>query len=299
MNSRTVDRTILVTGVNGQVGFELARTLQGLGRVIAVDRSVLDLSNLDQVRSIVRETRPHLIINPAAYTAVDKAETEAELAMRVNGEAPGVLAEEGKKLGATLIHYSTDYVFDGTKDDAYVETDVTSPQNVYGASKLAGEQAIQASGCAHLILRTSWVYGARGKNFLLTMLRLGADRAELKVVADQYGAPTWSNTIATLTAHIVAQSAAAEDSAEWWRARTGVYHLTAGGSTSWHGFASAIFDRAGLDKTPRVLPIPATDYPTPAKRPVNSRMSNDKLEQVFGLRAPLWDDALRLCMGAR
>lgn len=165
MNSRTVDRTILVTGVNGQVGFELARTLQGLGRVIAVDRSVLDLSNLDQVRSIVRETRPHLIINPAAYTAVDKAETEAELAMRVNGEAPGVLAEEGKKLGATLIHYSTDYVFDGTKDDAYVETDVTSPQNVYGASKLAGEQAIQASGCAHLILRTSWVYGARGKNF--------------------------------------------------------------------------------------------------------------------------------------
>jgi dTDP-4-dehydrorhamnose reductase len=299
MNSRTVDRTILVTGVNGQVGFELARTLQGLGRVIAVDRSVLDLSNLDQVRSIVRETRPHLIVNPAAYTAVDKAETEAELAMRVNGEAPGVLAEEGKKLGATLIHYSTDYVFDGTKDDPYVETDVTNPQNVYGASKLAGEQAIQASGCAHLIFRTSWVYGARGKNFLLTMLRLGADRPELKVVADQYGAPTWSNTIATLTAHIVAQSAAAEDSAEWWRASTGVYHLTADGSTSWHGFASAIFDRAGLDKAPRVLPIPATDYPTPAKRPVNSRMSNDKLEQVFGLRAPLWDDALRLCMEAR
>lgn len=299
MNSRAVDRTILVTGVNGQVGFELARTLQGLGRVIAVDRSVLDLSNLDQVRSIVRETRPNLIVNPAAYTAVDKAETEAELAMRVNGEAPGVLAEEAKKLGATLIHYSTDYVFDGTKDDAYVETDVTNPQNVYGASKLAGEQAIQASGCAHLVFRTSWVYGTRGKNFLLTMLRLGADRPELKVVADQYGAPTWSNTIATLTAHIVAQPATAKDSAEWWRARTGVYHLTAGGSTSWHGFASAIFDRAGLDNTPRVLPIPASDYPTPAKRPVNSCMSNDKLEQVFGLRAPLWDDALRLCMEAR
>ncbi|CAG9212973.1 dTDP-4-dehydrorhamnose reductase [Paraburkholderia sabiae] len=299
MNSRTVDRTILITGVNGQVGFELARTLQGLGRVIAVDRSVLDLSNLDQIRSIVRETRPHLIVNPAAYTAVDKAESEAELAMRVNGAAPGVLAEEGKKLGATLIHYSTDYVFDGTKDEAYVETDVTNPQNVYGASKLAGERAIQASGCAHLIFRTSWVYGARGKNFLLTMLRLGADKPQLKVVADQYGAPTWSNTIATLTAHIVAQAAAAEESAEWWRARTGVYHLTAGGSTSWHGFASAIFDRAGLDNTPSVLPIPATDYPTPAKRPVNSRMSNDKLEQVFGLRAPLWDDALRLCMEAR
>ncbi|BFG74356.1 dTDP-4-dehydrorhamnose reductase [Paraburkholderia terrae] len=299
MNSRTVDRTILVTGVNGQVGFELARTLQGLGRVIAVDRSVLDLSNLDQVRSVVRETRPHLIVNPAAYTVVDKAESEAELAMRVNGEAPGVLAEEGRRLGATLIHYSTDYVFDGTKDDAYVETDVTNPQNVYGASKLAGERAIQASGCSHLIFRTSWVYGARGKNFLLTMLRLGADRPELKVVADQYGAPTWSNTIATLTAHIVAQSEAAEDSAGWWQTRTGVYHLTAGGSTSWHGFASAIFDRAGLDKTPRVLPIPATDYPTPAKRPVNSRMSNGKLEQVFGLRAPLWDDALRLCMEAR
>ncbi|SEK02102.1 dTDP-4-dehydrorhamnose reductase [Paraburkholderia diazotrophica] len=299
MNPRAVERTILITGVSGQVGYELARTLQGLARVVAVDRSVLDLSNLDQIRSVVRDTRPTLIVNPAAYTAVDKAESEAELAMRINAEAPGVLAEEAKRLGAALVHYSTDYVFDGTKDSAYVETDATNPQNEYGKSKLAGEQAIQASGCAHLILRTSWVYGMRGKNFLLTMLRLGAERPELKIVADQFGAPTWSNTIATLTAHIVAQSIALDDSADWWHGRTGVYHLTAGDSTSWHGFASAIFDQARLENPPRLLPIPASDYPTPATRPANSRMSNDKLAQVFGLRAPRWEDALRLCMEAR
>ncbi|RDJ98760.1 dTDP-4-dehydrorhamnose reductase [Paraburkholderia lacunae] len=296
MSAHDAKRTILVTGVNGQVGFELARTLQGLGQVVAVDRSRLDLSNLDQVRAVVREVRPALIVNPAAYTAVDKAEDEFDLAMRINGEAPGVLAEEAQKLGAALIHYSTDYVFDGEKDGAYVEDDPTDPQNAYGRTKLAGEQAIAATGVNHLVLRTSWVYGTRGKNFLLTMLRLGADRPELKVVADQFGAPTWSNTIATLTAHLVAQAFAADDSAAWWNERSGIYHLCAGDSTSWHGFASAIFELANLPNRPKTLPIPASDYPTPAKRPSNSRMSNERLAQVFGLAAPHWRDALQLCL---
>ena len=287
---------IMVTGVSGQVGFELARTLQGLGTVVALDRGALDLSDPDRIRDVVREIRPTLIVNPAAYTAVDKAEQERDLAMAINGVAPGVLAEEARKLGAPLIHYSTDYVFDGTKDGEYVETDPTCPQNVYGESKLVGETAIAASGAAHLIFRTSWVYGARGRNFMLTMLRLGQERSELKVVSDQIGAPTWSNTIATLTAHVVAQSRGAADPNVWWAERTGVYHLNAAGSTSWHGFATAIFDLAGLRNSPRVLPIPASDYPTPAKRPTNSRMSNDKLCEVFGVAAPDWREALQLCL---
>jgi dTDP-4-dehydrorhamnose reductase len=299
MNVKRAERTILVTGTNGQVGFELVRSLQGLGRVIAADRKLLDLSDLDQVRAVVRDVRPGLIVNPAAYTAVDRAESECELAMRINGEAPGVLAEEAKKVGAALIHYSTDYVFDGEKAGPYVEDDRTNPQNAYGRSKLAGEQAIADIGVDHLIFRTSWVYGARGKNFLLTMLRLGAERPELKVVADQFGAPTWSNTIAMLTAHVVAEAYAAPDRAEWWRERSGTYHLSANGATSWHGFASAIFELSGLEKRPDVLPISATEYPTPAKRPANSRMSGDKLERTFGLRAPDWKEALALCLAGR
>jgi len=287
--------TILVTGVNGQVGFELLRTLQGLGRVVAVDRNSLDLSDLERVRSVVREIKPSIIVNPAAYTAVDKAETDVDVAMRLNAEAPRVLAEEAARIGATLVHYSTDYVFDGTKDGAYVEDDATNPQNVYGASKLAGEQAIEAAGCAHLILRTSWVYGRRGKNFLLTMLKLGVERPELRVVADQIGAPTWANTIATSTAHILAQGLAAER-ADWWQARSGIYHLTSAGETSWHGFAQAILGIAMGANGPKVLPIPASDYPVPAKRPANSRLSHRKLSETFGLCLPNWEDALRLCM---
>ncbi|TDN67220.1 dTDP-4-dehydrorhamnose reductase [Paraburkholderia sp. BL10I2N1] len=292
------EQTILLTGVNGQVGFELARSLQGLGKVVALDRSGLDLSDLDQVRQVVREMKPWLIVNPAAHTSVDKAETDVEAAMRLNAEAPGVLAEEAKRLGAALVHYSTDYVFDGIKEGAYVESDAVNPQNVYGKSKLAGEQAIAAAGCAHLIFRTSWVYGTRGKNFLQTMLRLGADREELSVVADQYGAPTWSNTIAALSANVLAQ-AVAVGKGDWWQEHSGVYHLTASGTTSWHGFAEAIFEFSGLTKKPVVKPIPAASYPTPAARPVNSRMSNDKLADTFGLRAPDWRDALRLCMAVR
>ena len=291
----TPEPTILVTGVNGQVGFELLRSLQGLGRVVACDRSMLDLSDLDRVRSVVRELKPSIIVNPAAYTAVDKAEADVDAARRLNVEVPRAFAEEAARLGAALVHYSTDYVFDGTKEGAYVETDATNPQNVYGLTKLEGEQAIAATGCAHLILRTSWVYGRRGKNFLLTMLKLGSERPELRVVADQVGAPTWSKTIATATAHIVAQALAADD-ADWWAQRSGVYHFTSAGATSWHGFAEAIFAQAMGEHAPKVLPIPASDYPVPAKRPSNSRLSHDKLTEAFGLRLPDWADALKLCL---
>ncbi|AXF19835.1 dTDP-4-dehydrorhamnose reductase [Burkholderia pyrrocinia] len=291
----TSEPTILVTGVNGQVGFELLRSLQGLGRVVACDRSMLDLSDLDRVRSVVRELKPSIIVNPAAYTAVDKAETDVDAARRLNTDVPRAFAEEAARLGAALIHYSTDYVFDGTKEGAYVETDATNPQNVYGLTKLEGEQAIAATGCAHLILRTSWVYGRRGKNFLLTMLKLGSERPELRVVADQVGAPTWSKTIATATSHIVAQALAAGD-ADWWARRSGVYHFTSAGATSWHGFAEAIFSNAMGERAPKVVPIPASDYPVPAKRPSNSRLSHDKLTEAFGLRLPDWADALKLCL---
>lgn len=287
--------TILVTGVNGQVGFELLRSLQGLGRVVSCDRSMLDLSDLEQVRSVVRELKPSIIVNPAAYTAVDKAEADVDAARRLNADVPRVFAEEAARSGAALVHYSTDYVFDGTKEGAYVETDATNPQNVYGLTKLEGEQAIAATGCAHLILRTSWVYGRRGKNFLLTMLRLGSERPELRVVADQIGAPTWAKTIATSTSHIVAQ-ALATDQADWWAQRSGVYHFTSAGATSWHGFAKAIFANAMGERAPKVVPIPASDYPVPATRPSNSRLSHDKLTEAFGLRLPDWADALKLCL---
>ncbi len=287
--------TILVTGVNGQVGFELLRSLQGLGRVVACDRSMLDLSDLERVRGVVRELKPSIIVNPAAYTAVDKAETDVDAARRLNADVPRVFAEEAARTGAALVHYSTDYVFCGTKEGVYVETDATNPQNVYGLTKLEGERAIAATGCAHLILRTSWVYGRRGKNFLLTMLKLGSERPGLRVVADQIGAPTWSKTIATATSHIVAQALVADD-AHWWAQRSGVYHFTSTGATSWHGFAEAIFANAMGERAPKVVPIPASDYPVPAKRPANSRLSLDKLAGTFGLHMPAWDDALRLCL---
>ncbi|EIM96482.1 dTDP-4-dehydrorhamnose reductase [Paraburkholderia hospita] len=293
--TNTTQSTILLTGANGQVGFELMRSLQGLGTLVALDRSRLDLADLDQVRAVTRQIKPTLIVNAAAYTAVDRAESEPELAMLVNGKAPGVLAEEAKRLGAAIIHYSTDYVFDGAKSGPYVEDDMVNPQNAYGRSKLAGERAVAEAGGAHLVLRTSWVYGRRGSNFLLTMLRLAAERPELRIVADQYGAPTWCASIASLTAHVVAQAraVAARDAADWWSEKSGIYHLTASGSTSWFGFAEAIFELAGQERTPKVVPIATSDYPLPAKRPANSRLLNDKLACAFGLNAPDWRDALR------
>jgi dTDP-4-dehydrorhamnose reductase len=259
--SDPADKTILVTGVTGQVGFEFARSLQGLGRVVALDRQQFDLTNLDQICNVIRETRPALIVNPAAYTAVDNAEKDVETAMKVNGEVPGVIAEEAKQVGAVLFHFSTDYVFNGTKSGPYLETDQTDPQNVYGASKLAGEQAIAAVGGRSLVFRTSWVYGRRGKNFLLTMLRLAAEKPTLRIVGDQIGAPTWSKTIATVAAHIAAQGLSAGN--DWWDEKSGIYHLSAGGSTSWAGFAQAIFDLSALEKRPVVEAIPASGRPIP------------------------------------
>lgn len=287
--------TILVTGVNGQVGFELLRSLQGLGRVVACDRSMLDLSDLARVRDVVRDLKPAIIVNPAAYTAVDKAETDVDAARLLNAEVPRVLAQEAARNGSVLVHYSTDYVFDGAKDGAYVETDSVNPQNIYGLTKLEGEQAITATGCAHLILRTSWVYGRRGRNFLLTMLKLASERPELRIVADQIGAPTWSNSIATVTAHILAQGLATNDEAGW-ESRSGIYHFSASGETSWYGFAQEIFRLALGEKAPRVTPISAREFPVPAKRPANSCMSGAKLANTFGVRMPAWDDALKLCL---
>ncbi|WP_374351211.1 dTDP-4-dehydrorhamnose reductase [Chitinimonas sp.] len=284
-------QTILLTGVNGQVGFELKRSLQGLGVVHAPDRAALDLGNPAAIRDLVRALRPTLIVNPAAYTAVDKAESEPELAHAINATAPAVLAEEAKRLGCPLLHYSTDYVYSGEGDTAWREDAPVAPPNVYGASKLAGEEAIRASGCQHLILRTSWVYGARGKNFLLTMLKLGREREALNIVADQIGAPTWCRSIADLSSHIIA-------SRPDWQAVSGTYHLVNSGETSWHGFAEAIFALAAArgDKTPGTLGAIATEaYPTPAKRPKNSRLNLDKLRDTFGLVPPSWQDALAMC----
>jgi dTDP-4-dehydrorhamnose reductase len=281
---------ILLTGANGQVGHELERSLQGLGEVVAPRRAELDLSDLDQVRALVRAVRPALIVNPAAYTAVDLAEREPELAMRINGEAPAVLAEEARALGAAMVQFSTDYVFDGSKQGAYLETDTPNPLNAYGRSKLAGEQAVAAAGIDHLILRTSWVYGMRGKNFLLTMLRLGRERPELRVVCDQQGAPTWSRTVADSTALILAQARAG--GAGWWRRHGGIYHLACAGSTSWCGFTEAIAEAVQLPCS--VTPISSADYPVPARRPKNSVLDCGKIAALCHL--PHWRQALELCL---
>jgi dTDP-4-dehydrorhamnose reductase len=282
---------ILLTGASGQVGYELKRSLQALGDVVAVERAQMDLSNLDQVRDVIRAVRPGLIVNPAAYTAVDRAESEPELAFRINAEAPEVMAREAKTLGAAMVHYSTDYVFDGSKAGAYVETDATGPLNVYGKSKLAGEQAIAAAGIPHLILRTSWVYGMRGSNFLLTMLRLAKERDALNVVSDQIGAPTWCRTLADTTAVILAQ--ARGDEAQWWQRNSGIYHLSSQGQTSWYGFTEAIVAAAGLEC--QLTPIGSDAWPTPAPRPRNSVLDTGKLRARF-CTIPQWDDALRLCL---
>ncbi|MEC5407877.1 dTDP-4-dehydrorhamnose reductase [Paraburkholderia sp. MPAMCS5] len=289
--SKPREHVVLVTGVTGQVGAELLTCLDPAWRVVAVDRNRLDLSNLGQIRRLVADVRPSIIVNAAAYTAVDKAESDAQAAMLINGEAPGVLADEARKIGALLVHYSTDYVFDGTKEGAYVETDEPNPLNEYGATKLAGERAIEQAAGAWVVLRTSWVYGAHGRNFLLTMLRLAKQKQDLPIVADQFGAPTWARTIAEMTVRML--SGAPSDA---WVARSGIYHLTATGSTSWAGFATAIFNQAGLTRPPRVTPISASMYPTPARRPRNSRLSCEKLGATFGLWAPQWDDEVTRCL---
>lgn len=293
---------ILLIGGEGQVAYELRRTLACLGSITSRGRSaepVLDLADLDGVRAAVRTLRPKLIVNAAAYTAVDRAEQETELAFRINGEAVGVLAEEALAVGAGLIHYSTDYVFPGDGQTPYREDDPLGPLSAYGRSKLAGEEAIRAVGVPHLILRTAWVYGARGQNFLLTMLRLLRERPVLKVVDDQRGAPTWSRLIAEATALLVAR--AGQDGRFDLAGVGGTYHLTNGGETTWFDFAAKIRElglaRGLLPETcARLEPIPTSGYPTPAKRPAYSVLCNDKLAEAFGLTLPDWEEALRLCM---
>lgn len=288
-------RRVLLTGKNGQVGWELQRTLAPLGEMVAVDRQNMDLSNPDSIRKTIREARPDLIVNAAAYTAVDKAESESDLAMAINGIAPGVMAEEAKRLNAAVVHFSTDYVFDGTKKQSYVEEDAPNPVNVYGKTKLAGEQAIQATGVPHLILRTSWVYGARGKNFLLTILRLSRERSELKIVDDQIGAPTWGRMLAEMTSLALAQHNSATSLVDV----SGLYHVTSGGLTSWFGFAGRIIDNAhhiASRPGPKLIPIPSRDYPALARRPLNSGLSNKKLRLTFDLSMPSWERSLQMCM---
>ena len=282
---------ILLIGKHGQVAWELQRTLAPMGDVIAVGRSDLNFSDAAAVRRFVAEVRPHLVVNAAAYTAVDKAETERELCHQINATLPGVLAEEAKKFGALLVHYSTDYVFDGTKQSPYVENDVTNPLGTYGASKLAGEQAVNAVGADHLIFRLCWVYGPRGQNFLLTMQRLAREREKLRVVRDQVGCPTWSRLIAEATALAIKQVVASQERATY----NGTYHLAANGFTSWHGFASRIIELLpeAERKCREVEAITTAEYPTPAKRPAYSVLNCDKLEQTFGLRLPDWERSLR------
>ena len=288
---------ILLTGKNGQLGWELQRTLSTLGEVIALGQADLDLANPDAIRKICRDVKPHLIVNPAAYTAVDKAEIEPALAAAVNGIAPGIMAQEAQRLGAALIHYSTDYVFDGSKNTPYTEHDIPNPQNVYGSSKLAGERAIQAVDVPHLILRTAWVYGRRGKNFLLTMQRMAREKPLLKVVDDQIGAPTWCRLLAEATAQIVAQAitGSGRDVAGYIRQHSGIYHMTCAGQTSWHGFANEILGREA-NMVAQIQPIPSIEYPTPAARPAYSVLDNVKLAQTFGIALPDWITALEMVL---
>ena len=288
---------ILITGAKGQVGWELARAAQPLGEVIALDRSGADLADLEGLRRLVRRLRPDVILNAAAYTAVDKAEDDEAAALRINGEAPGVLAQEALALDALLVHYSTDYVFDGTAQWPYVESDLTAPVSVYGRSKLIGEQAIAATGGRWLVFRTSWVYAPRGGNFPRTMLRLACEREALKVVADQFGAPTGARLIADVTTQAVAR--AADESAQG-RFESGIYHLTASGSTSWHGLACAVIEgarkRGWPIKADTIDGIPAEQYPTRARRPFNSRMSTAALVARFGVSLPPWEQGIELLL---
>lgn len=304
-------RTILLTGRTGQVGSELLRLLPEIGDVVAPVRQELDLLNPDSIRRAVREIRPELIINAAAFTAVDAAETQGAEAQAVNANAPGVLAEEAKKIGAAVVHFSTDYVFDGSKRTPYVEADPAAPINAYGKTKLAGEQAVRAASVRHLIFRTAWVYSTRGRNFVRTILRLATEREELRVIRDQFGAPTWSRDIAEATVKILAQLTSPDSSAASSFSRvSGIYNLTAAGVTTWYDFARAILEEAAHLSptvewfaeatqgrpliTSRIIPITTPDYPTPAARPAFSVLSNSHLFQTFGIGLPNWRAQLRL-----
>ena len=282
---------ILLTGRNGQVGFELQRALAPLGDLIALDRTGCDLENEVSLREAIHRAAPDVIVNPAAYTAVDRAESEPERAFAINARAPGIIGEEAAQRGALVVHYSTDYVFDGTESGWYAEDAATAPQSIYGQSKLDGETALAQSGARHFIFRTSWVFGAHGANFAKTMLRLAAEREELKIVADQTGAPTAAALIADVTAHAIRQAIRDRHSAP-----DGIYHLAAGGETNWHAYACHVIEAARQAGKPvkatAIHPIATADYPTPARRPANSRLDTGKLRQTFGLTLPDWRQGL-------
>jgi dTDP-4-dehydrorhamnose reductase len=293
---------ILLTGKNGQVGAELRALLPQMGEVAAFNRHELDLEKPDAIRRVIRDVRPSIIVNAAAYTLVDEAEKEEKQAHIINVDAPALMAEEAKRIGAALVHYSTDYVFDGSRNIPYEETDQPSPINVYGKTKLAGEEAIRAVGLPHLIFRTAWVYGTRGRNFLVSILRLATEREELRVVGDQFGAPTWSREIAKGTLRVLVQLF--QEGQEAISRFGGIYHMTAAGKTSWFEFAQAILERAS--ETPpgvtwfaaatgghplvvrRITPITTEEYPTPARRPAFSVLSNGRLKEMFGFELPDW-----------
>ena len=290
---------LLVLGCTGQVGWELVRSLQPLGQVLAVDRSRADLDHPETLEALIQSEAPAVVVNAAAYTAVDQAETDRARALRINGEAPGILAKAARHVGALLVHYSTDYVFPGDGQSRWRPDDPVAPMNTYGQTKLAGERAIAAEGAEALVFRTSWVYAARGRNFLLTMLRLGAERESLRVVADQIGAPTSARLIAEATAQALKQALAERARGDF---ASATHHLCAGGETSWHGFAHAIFERwRAIAPAPplavkSVEAIASSDYPTPAHRPLNSRLDCSGFEARFGLILPPWQAGLDLVL---
>jgi dTDP-4-dehydrorhamnose reductase len=306
---------ILLTGANGQLGYDLSRMLPRLGEVTSLDRQRLDLSKSEDIRKVISSVRPKLIVNAAAFTAVDQAESDEAAARAINAEAPAVMAEEAKKIGAAIVHYSTDFVFDGTKSTPYVEEDLPNPQNVYGKTKLEGERAIQQAGVPHLILRTAWVYATRGRNFLLTVLRLATQLEELKIVQDQVGAPTWSREIARGTTEILAQLLRREGTTGGFGGATGVYHMTAEGEASRYDFAESILEeaskcekaapwfQAATNHLPllarRVIPITTKEYPAPARRPAYSVLSNARLARTFHIQLPDWRSQLRAAFADR
>ena len=279
--------TILVTGARGQLGRELAASLGGLGRVVAPDRSALDLADPDSIVKTVRSTAPALIVNAGAYTAVDRAEQERDVAFAVNENAPAILADEAKRLNAVVIHYSTDYVFDGEQRTPYNEYATANPLNVYGQSKLAGERAIAAVGASAVVLRTSWIYSLRGSNFLLTIRRLASERDELRIVADQVGVPNWARSLAAATATLVGRGI------PYLAERAGLYHMSSRGHTTWYEFARAI---VGERTRARIVPITTAEYPTPARRPAYGVLDTAKFEQMFGVTLPHWETALQSCV---
>jgi len=287
---------ILLTGKTGQIGKELNNIVGDLGNLITVDREQLDLSKPNSIEPVILDIKPDIIINPAAYTSVDKAEEESDLAMTVNAIAPGLLAKAAKKVGAGLVHYSTDYVFDGCSGIPYKEEDPPNPLNIYGQSKLAGEKAVARVGIPFLIIRTGWVYSIHGKNFFRTIKKLAKEKDILQVIDDQIGAPTWARSVALKTHKILKQCL----NKKWLEKKdpslSGIFHLTCQGKTSWHGFAREILNMSDASQNIKLIAIPTSDYPTPAARPSNSLLNNEKIQKVFGLDMPNWEDALKDCM---